>query len=339
MWWPENPYEELKPGAMPLGRYSAFRSSDLDEAREFVGSIFCPHRLEVSIPRKSADVRMNHAPAAGVSLNYLQYGAPVNIVPGELGHFFLVQVQLKGGTMVRCGSRTAEIGPAHASVLSPTEYTDMHWTEDAAELIVRLERDAVERQLSALLGQHLPEPIVFDLAMSCETGPAGSWWRAVRFLAAELELSENVLSSPLAVKQFEQTLICSLLYSQPHNYTEALKHGLSTAAPRHVKRVEEYIHAHAQDPITIEDLTEVAGVSARTLFAGFKRFRGTSPMKYLRDVRLKRVRQDLERAGDNETVTDIAMRWGFGQLGRFAVEYKKEFGESPSETLRRRLLV
>lgn len=335
MWWPENQIAEPKSGAMPLERFGVFDSRDLDEAQEFVSSIFCPHKLSMTGAAQPADVRMNHAPAAGISLNYLKYGAPVNIVPGELGDFFLVQVQLQGQTLVKCGNRTAEIGPASASVLSPTEFTDMHWSEDAAEFVVRLERELIEKQLSALLGQHLPEPLVFDLKMDCRKGPASSWWRAVRFLAGELEFSDNALNSPLAVKQFEQTLICSLLYSQHHNYTEALKHGLSTAAPRHVKRVEDYIHAHADEAITVEDLTEVAGVSARTLFAGFKRFRGVSPMKYLREVRLKRVREELERATENETVTGIAMKWGFGQLGRFAVEYKKEFGESPSDTLKR----
>jgi AraC-like DNA-binding protein len=339
MWWPENPYKELRPGSVPLERFSVFGSGDLDEARDFVSSIFCPHRLEPTNRVKTADVRMHHAPAAGISLNYLQYGAPVNIVPGELEDFFLVQVQLQGGTHVKSGASTVEIGPGNASVLSPSEFTDMHWTEDAAEFVVRLERDLVEKQLSALLGRHLPEPLVFNLKMDCQAGPAGSWWRAVRFLASELEMSDNVLNSPLAVKQFEQTLVCSLLYSQPHNYTDALKHGLTTAAPRHVKLVEDYIHAHADEPITVEDLTAAAGVSARTLFSGFKRFRGISPMKYLREVRLKQVRHDLERAGGDETVTDIAMKWGFGQLGRFAVEYKKEFGESPSDTLKRTLIV
>lgn len=344
VWWPENLYEEPRPGMKPLARFEAFRSGDLDAARDFVGSIFCPHKLELTGPWTGADVRMHHARTAPsssqggasvVSLNYLQYGAEVNVVPGELENFFLVQVQLQGGTDVRCGNQEAQIAPTMASVLSPSEFTHMHWTADAAELVVRLERDAVEKHLGALLGSHLPEPLVFDLKMDCLSGPASSWWRAVRFLAAELETSDTVLSSPLAAKQFEQTLICSLLYSQHHNYTDALKHGLSTAAPRHVKLVEDYIHAHADEAITVEDLTALAGVSARTLFAGFKRFRGVSPMRYLREVRLKRVRRDLEGARGAETVTDIAMKWGFSQLGRFAVEYRKEFGESPSDTLKR----
>jgi AraC-like DNA-binding protein len=339
MWWPETVYRDPEPGAIPLQKYAAFQSSDLEEARKFVSSVFCPHiltpRQSTAHQSKPSNIIMNHVPVAGLSLNYLQYGVPVDIEPGELGGFFLVQVELKGSIEARCGRQETTILPGHASVLSPSEYTQMAWGEDSAEVIVRLDRKVIEKQLSALLGRHLPHPLVFDIDMDCTQGAAGAWWRAVRFLLSELEYSANVMNSSLGAQQFEQSLICALIYGQPHNYTSALQHGLSAAAPRHVKVVEDYIHAHAEDPVTIEDFTEVAGVSARTLFAGFKQFRGTSPMKYLRDVRLQMVKLDLERAPAGQTVTEVAMKWGFFQLGRFAIEYRKTFGCSPSDTLRR----
>jgi transcriptional regulator GlxA family with amidase domain len=54
-------------------------------------------------------------------------------------------------------------------------------------------------------------------------------------------------------------------------------------------------------------------------------------MRYLRDARFERVREALLRAQD-QSVTQVAMRWGFYHLGRFAVDYRKRFGEMPSET-------
>ena len=58
-------------------------------------------------------------------------------------------------------------------------------------------------------------------------------------------------------------------------------------------------------------------------------------MRYLRRARLVRVRQALLAARGDETVTHVALAWGFTHLGRFALEYRSLFGESPSETLRR----
>ncbi len=102
-----------------------------------------------------------------------------------------------------------------------------------------------------------------------------------------------------------------------------------------MKRAEEYIRAHLNEPLSIEMLAEHAGVSVRTLFSGFRNFRGASPMTYLRNLRLDKVRQELT-SREHASVTDVAFRWGFSHLGRFAQEYKRRFGESPSATLRYR---
>jgi hypothetical protein len=64
--------------------------------------------------------------------------------------------------------------------------------------------------------------------------------------------------------------------------------------------------------------------------------KATSPVRYLRSARYVRVREALSRAEPEQSVTEIALRWGFTHMGGFSVEYRKRFGESPSETLRRR---
>ena len=106
--------------------------------------------------------------------------------------------------------------------------------------------------------------------------------------------------------------------------------------PGNVKRAVDFVEAHLQSAITLADITRAAGVPGRTLLQHFRDHRGTSPMRYLRDARLMRVREALQSAEPGERVTDIAMRWGFYHLGRFAIEYRKRFGEAPSETQGRR---
>ena len=107
----------------------------------------------------------------------------------------------------------------------------------------------------------------------------------------------------------------------------------SLSWPRHVRKVQEYLNAHAHEPVRAEDLARVAGVSLRSLYAGFKAFSGVSPMQYLKDLRLERARADL-LAGKG-SVGSVALLWGFGHLGRFSADYRARFGESPSESLRR----
>ena len=84
-----------------------------------------------------------------------------------------------------------------------------------------------------------------------------------------------------------------------------------------MKRIERYIDEHADEPITIVDLAEHAGVSSRSIFNGFRRFRNMSPMAYLKEVRMRRVNEELKRLTPAEsTVTAVAYHWGFTQCSQ-----------------------
>jgi len=107
------------------------------------------------------------------------------------------------------------------------------------------------------------------------------------------------------------------------------------AAPWQVRRAEEYIVAHWDQPITVEALATVTGTSARSIFHVFKRSRGYSPMAFVKTVRLQKARQMLTRQSSTVSVTDVAFACGFGNLGHFASDYVRHFGERPSDTLNR----
>ena len=112
--------------------------------------------------------------------------------------------------------------------------------------------------------------------------------------------------------------------------------GSNDRSGRDVRLAIDYIEANLGAAIGLPGLVAAAGVPGRTLQQHFREFEGTSPMGYLRTARYERVREALRRAEPEESVTEIAGRWGFGHLGRFSVEYRRRFGEPPSQTLRRR---
>ena len=107
-----------------------------------------------------------------------------------------------------------------------------------------------------------------------------------------------------------------------------------------VDRIETIACTDVGEPLRVADLCRVACVSERTLRDAFRRIRGISPHRHLRAHRLTQARRALLSAeAGRGTVTQIAMRFGFLELGRFAVDYRSTFGERPSETLRRSLSV
>jgi len=96
----------------------------------------------------------------------------------------------------------------------------------------------------------------------------------------------------------------------------------------------EYIEAHADEPPTIEAIYRASGASRRTLNYGFHDQFGVSPKQYLQMTRLQRVRRDMLRSDPNAPISETAANWGFWHMGAFAADYRRQFGELPSETVR-----
>jgi len=108
------------------------------------------------------------------------------------------------------------------------------------------------------------------------------------------------------------------------------------ARSRVAKRAQEFLEEHYWDSVHMEDLCRTAGVGIRTLQRCFREYFDLTITDYLKTLRLNAAWRDLAAADPSQTsVTTIALEHGFGHLGRFSVEFRDRFGESPSETLAR----
>jgi AraC-like DNA-binding protein len=311
-----------------------FASTDLDETRTLVGRVMKPHQLGVSGSRQRLDSRMHHVGFGTTSLSRLKYGASVDIVPDRLEEFFLVQMPVAGHAVIASGSECIESTPRLASVLSPSDPIRMRWSPDSDQLMVRIPRRQVERAVASQLGREPGEPVRFGLGMAWRDQPA--WQCLMSYLLGCADRGIDLGRSPLLASQIDQLIVTTLLCVQPHNFTDARRVRRAHVLPRHVRKVEEYLRAHAQEPISADQLAALAGISLRSLYSGFRQAFGVGPMLYLRQVRLDRARMDLLGDPHADTVSGVALRWGFGHLGRFSAEYRARFGESPVESLRRR---
>jgi len=111
--------------------------------------------------------------------------------------------------------------------------------------------------------------------------------------------------------------------------------GAALSRVQAVERAEAYARAHLGAPVSVTTLSRVAGLSERGLRNAFYGVRGMSPKRCILTERLLGARRALSgAAGDTTTVTGVATRYGFYELGRFAATYRDAFGEAPSATLR-----
>jgi AraC-like DNA-binding protein len=177
---------------------------------------------------------------------------------------------------------------------------------------------------------------VFRAADCEETRGAGrTLAELVKLAVCEFGRADSAFGNPVARAQFEQLFMTTLLLAQAHSCSVLLERTDRQIVPRDVKRAIEYINGHLDQPITMADLVAECGVPGRTLRKHFRDFRGLSPMEYVQQKRLEQARADLLDFDGRSSIAGVANRWGFSHLGRFALAYRRQYGESPSETARR----
>ncbi|WP_337832373.1 AraC family transcriptional regulator [Pseudonocardia sp. TMWB2A] len=310
-------------------------SHDVDETREIVGQDFCPHDLRLVERSTPLAARYRSDRVGGVGVCRLDYGAPVRIAAGAERDFYLVEIPLGGRSEVTVGADRVVADPRSGVVISPGDALAVSRSAASPQLIVRFERAAVERELAALTGLPAVRPLRFAAPLDLGSAAGRSWRRLVELLWAEIRDDGPLLASPLALVHLQSVLLGQLLAGHAHNYSQALHDDTRRPLPKLVRRAVELIDRHADEPLTVADVAEAVGVGVRALQDGFRTHVGASPTEYLRSVRLDRVHAELAAADPAaSTVTDVALRWGFTHLGRFAAEYRRRHGESPSATLR-----
>lgn len=308
-----------------------FASSSLEEARSMVSRVMKPHRIFQIDSSEKLDARMHHLALGEISISRLRYGAKVEIDCDPLDGCFLIQMPIGGTANITVGNHGLMDGGDVASVLSPSDAAHMQWSHDMDQLIMRVSRHLLERTLVGHLGHPLHEPLRFEHSFAWRSSPA---WRCLLSYLMECAVQyPDLAQHKFVLPQIEQLTTSVLLATHQHNYSEAAPARRNTILPRHVRRAQDFITAHAHEQISPEQLAGIAGVSLRSLYSGFREFLGVSPMQYLRDLRMENVREELVN-GEATNVAGVALRWGFAHLGRFSTEYKQRYGETPRQTLR-----
>jgi AraC-like DNA-binding protein len=118
-------------------------------------------------------------------------------------------------------------------------------------------------------------------------------------------------------------------------YDESAEDPAQPLLPQRVKRALVYMRGNVAEKITLPGLAAACGAPERTLLKQFKKFVGLPPLAYLRRLRLNLARGALSQADCETAISAIAISCGFTHLGRFATEYRRAFGESPSTTRQR----
>lgn len=321
------------PGCEPAKKLMA-DIHDAGDAVSWMSNICGPHDLTVHNANRMHFRHVgNILNSTTTAIGYIEYGTDVTVKVEDLSNSYSISLPISGYQELSCDSGNVQSNITSGVIISPAAPYELHISGNCRKTLVRISRQAMELGLEGLIGKPASKPLIFDAKMDAKVGSSSAWWRTVRFIEKELSCPDSLYNSPAFIRDMEQALIKGVLTSQPHNYSDEIKNAIKNNLPAYLIKTIDYLKEHAKDEIHMGDIEWISGVSRNKLYADFKRYIGVPPTAYLKRIRMEGVRTDIIRALGEESISTLALNWGFNHLGRFSTEYKKFFGETPSETL------
>ena len=318
----------------PLERFPFIRTTDVDEMREAIAKTHGDNKLQLPRGAEGFNARGNRCVLPNIVLSYATFGA---VVDQEFSAFtgFAQQFRVGGNSEILVNRASVQLAPHQSHIVSPGATIKVTHSHDLEHFVLKIDRDALFNKWTALAGRQPRGDLKFEPVADSRTSEAAvSGEDLFSFWVDQLGSSEPSVP-PSALAELEQSVIVAFLCANRHDQSRLLDPEPLGTAPWQVRRTEEYIEAHWDQPITVEALAVAAGASVRSIFHFFKASRGYSPMAFVKQVRLRHARRMLMMADETTSVTGVAFDCGFTNLGHFAKDYGKCFGELPSETLNR----
>ena len=330
-------YDLAGTGLLPHA--AQIRSHSRAEARASVERLFFSHRLAPARDVADVDFSLRSCMMGATSFNVIRYGVDIDVAAAEdEADRYVLVVPLAGECSVKYLGRVHYVDPGGFIVLKPGARFDFSMSRDHTHLAVGITRPTMASAIARNFDRSV-EPRNFVLAGSAQTAPGDHTVIAfLAFICEQLAADEASQSRNPFAAILERSFIALLGEFMAGVDRGGAQTKQGNRAPRYVTAAEQFMRANLEEDIGAEDIIAAAGVPMRTLYHGFQTHRGASPLSWLKSERLRAARHSLLTASSGETVTEVASKYYNANLGRFSRQYYQEFGEYPSETLRRAAL-
>lgn len=271
-----------------------------------------------------------------VVMSEILVGSDLSMDCGDVCNSYRIVLLQSGRIECTYRGQPFSAGPGTAAVFAPDEVGSALWAAGSKLVCFKIDRAAVDDALSDALGRQVTSQLDVTPVLPTRSAPTRSWINLMMHFREQIFRPDSLLNQPLAGMPYVDSLVRGFLLAAEHSHRDALNGDQRLPAPRSVRIAIEVIEDEAHLPLTVSSIAVRCHVSVRSLQQGFRRHMGMTPMAYLRDVRLHRAHQSLlESDPSASSVTSVAYRWGFTNLGRFAAAHAARYGEAPAATLRR----
>lgn len=213
-------------------------------------------------------------------------------------------------------------------------FWDASFKNNLTYVAAAFNRETFTQNMQQLTGQEIPHNWLVTKAALTDPLALNRYAQGLSKLIHVIEQKPEVLLKENALRIFSDSILLLLFDAISITTTCCEKKSNYSSRLLGVRRVIDYLHDYSNEVPSIPELCQIANLSERNLQYGFKEYLGVTPIRYLRLQRLNCVRRELLVAHPKkDRVVDVALNWGFIELGRFAGEYRQLFQELPSVTL------
>jgi AraC-like DNA-binding protein len=269
-----------------------------------------------------------------LTIDELYLAGQVDVRPDPL-HTVIVIWPAGGRVAGRCGELDTAAAADDVALMTQPHLPYRARSDELRGTLVLLDPALVAGVATGLPSSQAPLPIRFLSLTPLDAAAAWRWKKAAAYVIENV-LSDDSLATPLVIGHASRLLAAVTVGTFPNTATSSsTPHDRTDHQPVLLRRAMEFIDTNAGSDIALADIAEAVHVTPRAVQYMFRRHLETTPLQHLRRMRLHYARQELLSADrETSTVTEIAARWGFAHTGRFAVLYRRTYGQSPHTTLR-----
>jgi len=289
-------------------------------------------------PRCAFGWESDFAPGPGVSVLRARYTSSLTYGSDNGTENLNLSFLTAGASELVIGARAVEQTPSCAMVYAQPTLTQqtMHAIDgEVGGIVVRFDAGLVTRLLIDMFEGARLTSLDLAPAITLSTSVGQTLRSLARALDGGLRDERLLLRSPLAMTLVAEGALRLILTEVPHRLSARLAGQDADPAYRQIKHAIGYMRANLHLPITVTDIANAAGISSRSLQLGFRRHYEMSPTQLLRRIRLEAAQAELSSPRNTLPVSEVALKWGFTNIGRFAAHYRAEFGHLPSDAVRR----
>lgn len=313
-----------------------FKVGDLDDARRHMLTITAGRcKFTAREPKRFNAFGATHFSLGQTSVHYLRWDSESEFETSTYfprGYHVLVHFPLKNEFETFAGGRSVRTRTGEFLVVSEPGVAVKRWQGSGEMLSLVIPRKVLEGSLDPGQPDRALGPIAFESLSVVNMHCMGTLTHYLETIIRDLSGPAPLFRDKRLAAQAERTLSLMLLGSLPHS-----SHSTSAKiAPYYVRRAEAFMHENLECSFSFDALLAASGVSARTLYYGFKEYRYSSPMKYLKSIRLAAARHELQNARKSTMpLSQLMLEYGYSSASQFSRDYRKEFDESPRQTLNR----